>query len=63
MPERKLDLMLRMLRQQSGQFSARMREREFAPLTNEEVVAFKSLYAELEAPVLTKPHHSWKSPS
>ena len=44
MPERMLDLMFRMLRDQGGRFSKRMLESEFAALTEDEVAAFERAF-------------------
>ena len=45
MPERTLDLLLHMLRENGGRFSKRMRRKEFEALTEEEVGEFETLYA------------------
>lgn len=47
MPDHRFDLMLGFLRQNSGRFSKRAREREFAALTNDEVSAIETIYADL----------------
>ena len=55
MPARTLDLLFRMLRQNGGQFSQRMREREFAPLKENEIVEFERLYNDLVQPEMGPP--------
>lgn len=47
MPERVLDLLFHMLRQNDAKFSQRMRQREFSLLTDDEVLAFEGLYAQV----------------
>ena len=47
MPERLSNLLFRFLRQNGGQLSRRGRTREFAPLTDEEVVRVEALYQEV----------------
>ncbi len=47
MPESQFDLMLGFLRQNGGRFSRRAREKEFAALTDEEVLAIEGIYADL----------------
>ncbi len=44
MPERKVDLLHKFLRQQNGRLSKRARTNEFAALTDEEVVRIETLY-------------------
>jgi hypothetical protein len=45
MPEGTLDILFHMLRQQGGCFTKRMREREFAPLRDDEARDFEALFA------------------
>jgi len=45
MGERKLDLLLRFLRQEHGRLSKRAREKEFALLTDEEIDSIEEIYA------------------
>ena len=47
MPERLSNVLFRFLRQNGGQLSRRGRTREFAPLTDEEVVRVEALYQEV----------------
>jgi hypothetical protein len=51
MPESQFDLMLGFLRQNGGRFSRRAREKEFAALTDEEVLAIEGIYADLLLPL------------
>ncbi len=51
MPEPQFDLMLGFMRQNGGRFSKRAREKEFAALTDEEVLAVEGIYAELLLPL------------
>jgi hypothetical protein len=51
MPESQFDLMLGFLRQNDGCFSKRAREKEFAALTDEEVLAIEGIYADLLLPL------------
>ena len=44
MPERTVDLVYQLLRQNSGRFSKRMRVHEFAPLTDAEVAALETAF-------------------
>lgn len=46
MPDRTIDLLFRMLRQNSGRLSKRAREKEFATLTNVETQRIEQAYAE-----------------
>jgi hypothetical protein len=46
MPGRTLDLLHRFLAQNDGRFSRRAREREFAPLTDDEATRIEAIYAE-----------------
>ena len=47
MPERAADLLFRFLRQNGGRLSGRAREREFAALTDEEVVRVEATYEQV----------------
>lgn len=47
MSERRLDLLLRFLRQNHGTLSKRARTEEFSPLTDQEVMSFESIYRTL----------------
>lgn len=47
MPEQRFNLMLGFLRQNAGRFSKRAREREFAALTDDEVLEIEGIYADL----------------
>jgi len=46
MPDRTRDLLFRFLHQNDGRLSKRAREKEFAPLTDEEVRRIEAAYAE-----------------
>lgn len=46
MPERLLDLLFLMMRQNEGKFSKRMQDREFTALTDGEISEFEALYKE-----------------
>ncbi|TDQ60404.1 Fic family protein [Maritalea mobilis] len=47
MPASMIDLLFNFLRQNQGKFSNRARQKEFAALTDDEVVAFEEIYAEI----------------
>ena len=47
MPEHRFDLMMGFLRQNGGSFSKRAREKEFGALTDDEVSAIETIYADL----------------
>lgn len=46
MPERTVDLIFRMLRQNEGKLSKRAQDKEFAKLAPAEIAAIERLYAE-----------------
>ena len=46
MPERLSDLLFRFLHQNNGRLSSRVREREFAALTVDEVLRIEAIYRE-----------------
>ena len=50
MPDATFDLMMGFLRQNSGEFSKRAREREFSGLTDQEALAIEGVYRELLMP-------------